>query len=69
MLTAVQTGIGDIRRRAKDLIDYHQIPICREWATVDGITQRYKCYYIHDEDIPVVAGRITDREFEDEPFE
>lgn len=65
MLTAVQTGIGDIRRRAKDLIDKHHIPICRKWATVDGISQRYKCYYIDEDDVALVTGRITEREFSD----
>src|SRR5580700_3162097 len=63
MLTAVQTGIGDIRRRAKDLIDDHQIPVCRKWAIVEGVKQRHKCYYIDPDDIEIVANRITEMEF------
>lgn len=49
-LTSINSGIGDIRRRAKDLIDSKGIPVKREWAVVDGVKQDYKWYYISPED-------------------
>lgn len=30
-LTAMQLGIGDLRRRVKDLIDIHNIPVKKEY--------------------------------------
>lgn len=54
--TAINSGIGDIRRRAKDLIDGYGIPIKREW--VDDDEQRFKVYYIRPEDRPAVMRRI-----------
>lgn len=59
-LTAINTGIGDIRRRAKDLIDGKGIPVKREWATIDGVKQDYKWYYIAPEDRPAVMRRIIE---------
>ncbi len=58
-LTAINTGIGDIRRRAKDLIDHKGIPVKREWAVIDGKRQDYKEYYIDANDIPVVTAKIV----------
>jgi len=57
-LTAINTGIGDIRRRAKDLIDHKGIPVKREWAYIDGKRQDFKEYYIEEKDIPVVTAKI-----------
>jgi hypothetical protein len=48
--SAINTGIGDIRRRAKDLIDHKGIPVRREWATENGVRQPYKWYYIEADD-------------------
>lgn len=56
----VNTGISDIRRRAKDLIDHKGIPVKREWAVVNGVKQDYKWYYISEEDRLKVANRIID---------
>ncbi len=58
MRSAIEAGIGDIRRRAKDLIDYHQIPVCRERAVVDNVRCNYKWYYIHPDDRLDVAVSI-----------
>ena len=44
--SAINTGIGDIRRRAKDLIDNYGIPVQRRWAEIKGVKQHYKEYYI-----------------------
>jgi hypothetical protein len=57
-LSAINTGIGDIRRRAKDLIDGYGIPVKREWAVVDGKRQDHKEYYIAPNDRPAVMRRI-----------
>lgn len=57
-LTAINSGIGDIRRRSKDLIDGFGILVRREWAVIDGIRQDYKHYYIADEDREAVIKRI-----------
>ena len=57
-LTAINTGIGDIRRRSKDLIDHKGIPVKREWAYVDGKRQDFKEYYIDQKDIPEVTAKI-----------
>jgi hypothetical protein len=59
-LTAINTGIGDIRRRAKDLIDSYGIPVKREWDVKDGEKQDYKVYYIAPEDRESVMKRIID---------
>lgn len=56
--TGLDTGIGDIRRRAKDLIDGYGIPIKREWALIDGKKQEYKWYYIDEVDRKQVAEKI-----------
>lgn len=58
-LTAINTGIGDIRRRAKDLIDGFGIPVRREWAVIDGVKQSYKWYYIASEDVHFVHEKIV----------
>lgn len=55
---AVNTGIGDIRRRAKDLIDGYGIPVRREWAEENGKKLDYKVYYIAVADRPAVMRRI-----------
>lgn len=59
-LTAINSGIGDIRRRAKDLIDTYKIPVKREWAQVEGAKQDYKWYYIAPQDREAVMKRIID---------
>lgn len=59
-LTAINSGIGDIRRRAKDLIDGKGIPVKREWAIENGERQDYKWYYIAPEDRENVMRRIID---------
>lgn len=59
-LTAINSGIGDIRRRSKDLIDGFGIPVKREWEIVDGKRQDYKVYYIAPEDRAAVMKRIID---------
>jgi hypothetical protein len=59
-LTAINSGIGDIRRRAKDLIDGKGIPVKREWAVIDGVKQDYKWYYIAEADRLAVMRRIID---------
>jgi len=48
--SAINSGIGDIRRRAKDLIDHMGIPVRREWANDNGVRLPYKWYYIEEED-------------------
>ncbi len=58
MRSAIEAGIGDIRRRAKDLIDKHQVPVCRERAVKNNIPCKYKWYYIHPEDRMQVALSI-----------
>lgn len=60
-LTAINTGIGDIRRRAKDLIDGKGIPVKREWATDEnGNRLDFKWYYIAKEDREQVMRRIIE---------
>lgn len=59
-LTAINSGIGDIRRRSKDLIDTYGIPVKREWAVVEGERQYYKWYYIAAADRESVMKRVID---------
>lgn len=41
-------GIGDLRRRIKDLKDYHHIPIAEQWhLDEDGKTTRNKEWFIN----------------------
>ena len=43
-LSALQHGIGDLRRRVKDLIDYGNAPVQKRWIECNG--SRYKEYYL-----------------------
>ena len=61
MKSGLDTGIGDIRRRAKDLIDGFKIQVKREWAVVDGEKQKYKWYYIDDADKQSIINRIINK--------
>ena len=59
--SGLESGIGDIRRRAKDLIDVFKIPVQREWAiSASGEKEKFKWYFIKPEDTPVVMKRIID---------
>lgn len=59
MKTGLDSGIGDIRRRAKDLIDGKGIPVQRDWAEDEkGKKLKHKWYYIKPEDRLTVAKRI-----------
>lgn len=60
MLGCITTGISDIHRRAKDLIDKYGIPVKREWAELNGEQQKHKWYYIEDSDREAVMRRIID---------
>lgn len=60
MKIAINTGISDIRRRAKDLIDHKGIPVKREWDTINGIRQDYKVYYISPIDREPIMKRLID---------
>lgn len=62
-LSALTThGIGDIRRRAKDLIDGFGIPVRREWAKTSGNQSLgYKEFYIAEEDRPQVMQLLIDK--------
>lgn len=58
MKSAINSGISDIRRRSKDLIDDYKIPVQREFIEVDGVKTRRKKYYIKPVDIPIVMMKI-----------
>ena len=60
MRICVNSGIGDIRRRAVDLIHFH-IPVKREWAKdKKGNKLNYKEYFLTEQDRYDVALRIID---------
>ena len=42
----VKYGIGDLRRRVKDLIDTHKINVKSVWVTNPETDSRYKEYYV-----------------------
>lgn len=44
-MTAMKLGIGDLRRRCKDLIDLHDIPVQKEYK--EG--SRFKEYFLNKE--------------------
>lgn len=62
-LSALTThGIGDIRRRAKDLIDGFGIPVRREWALDEnGHKQPFKWFYIAEADRAQVMQLLIDK--------
>lgn len=60
MKSSVNSGIGDIRRRAVDLINFG-IPVTRKWASDNhGNKLDYKEYFIEDDDRFSIAQRIID---------
>lgn len=53
--------IGHMARRAKDLIDFKGIPVQRDWALKpNGEREKFKWYFIREEDRLNVARRIID---------
>jgi hypothetical protein len=60
MKSGINSGISDIRRRAKDLIDYYNVPVRCEFIDEDGVKLRYKKYYISKDDIPGVMMKIVE---------
>jgi len=61
MKSGINSGISDIRRRAKDLIDHYGIPVQRDYLVdEDGEKLRIKGYYIRQSDIPGVMMKIVD---------
>ncbi len=60
-ITNKDEQIGHIARRAKDLIDGFKIPVQREWALNEkGEKEKWKWYFIREEDRPKVMRRIID---------
>lgn len=54
--------IGDIKRRAKDLIDGYHIPVRREWALDEhGNKQPFKWFYIAEVDRSQVMQIVIDK--------
>jgi len=61
MKSGINSGISDIRRRAKDLIDHYGIPVQRDYLIgEDGEKLRIKGYYIRQSDIPGVMMKIVE---------
>lgn len=55
-----ENHISSLPRRAQDLIEYKGIPVKREFAVIDGVQQKYKWYYIAEQDREKVMRRIID---------